>query len=176
MAELADAHDSNSCELCSCGFDSHLRHLRRIINRHGQRSKWVGRLWLETPLSFEKAVKATVTFILIGLAAGLGLGLLFGWVVWPVEYYDADVAAFHPKYKLEYAAMVGASYELDGNWELAAARLQALQEEDTGAWLRDSIHRAIAEGQDPTMIRHLITLADPLGVKSELMKPFEGSQ
>ena len=26
VAELADAHDSNSCELRSCGFDSHLRH------------------------------------------------------------------------------------------------------------------------------------------------------
>ncbi len=26
VAELADAHDSNSCELSSCGFESHLRH------------------------------------------------------------------------------------------------------------------------------------------------------
>ncbi len=26
VAELADAHDSKSCGLCPCGFDSHLRH------------------------------------------------------------------------------------------------------------------------------------------------------
>jgi hypothetical protein len=27
VAEQADARDSKSCGLCSCGFDSHLRHL-----------------------------------------------------------------------------------------------------------------------------------------------------
>ena len=32
MAELADAHDSNSCELSSCGFDSHLRHYNIFYN------------------------------------------------------------------------------------------------------------------------------------------------
>ena len=28
VAELADAHDSKSCGLCPCGFDSRLRHHR----------------------------------------------------------------------------------------------------------------------------------------------------
>jgi hypothetical protein len=109
---------------------------------------------------------------LIGLAAGLGIGLYLGWVAWPVEYYDTNVASFHPQYQFEYAVMVGASYELDGNWGRAEQRLSALGQDELGRWLRDLIHRSIAEGQDPVKIGHLISLAEPLDVKTEIMEPF----
>jgi hypothetical protein len=114
----------------------------------------------------------TVALALIGLAAGLGIGLYLGWVAWPVEYYDTDVASFHDQYQFEYAVMVGASYELDGNWERAEQRLSALGQDELGRWLRDLIHRSIAEGQDPVKIGHLISLAEPLDVRTEIMEPF----
>jgi len=114
----------------------------------------------------------TLALALIGLAVGLGIGLYLGWVAWPVQYYDTDVASFHPQYQFEYAVMVGASYELDGNWGRAEQRLRALGQDELGRWLRDLIHRSIAEGRDPVKIGHLISLAEPLGVKTEIMEPF----
>jgi hypothetical protein len=113
-----------------------------------------------------------VILALAGLAVGIGIGLYLGWVAWPVEYYDTDLASFHPRYQFEYAVMVGASYELDGNWQRAEARLDQLEQDDIGRWLRDLIHRSIAEGRDPVKIGHLISLAEPLGVKTEIMEPF----
>ena len=113
-----------------------------------------------------------VALALAGLAVGLGIGLYLGWVAWPVEYYDTDLTSFHPKYQFEYAVMVGASYELEGNWERAEARLSALGQEDIGRWLQALIHQSIADGQDTVKIGHLISLAEPLNVKTEIMEPF----
>jgi len=115
-----------------------------------------------------------VLLALIGLAAGVGIGLLLGWNVWPVEYYDTEILALHSTYKSEYAVMVGAAYELDGDWQRAADRLAALGETDIGAWLRDLIHESIAAGRDPISIRYLIGMADRLGVRSDIMEPFAG--
>jgi len=111
---------------------------------------------------------------LAGLVVGLGIGVFLGWNVWPVEYYDTEFAILHPTYKFEYAVMVGAAYELDGDWERAENRLAALEEVEVGTWLRDQIHHAIADGRDPLKIRHLISLAEPLGVKTDIMAPFAG--
>ncbi len=113
-----------------------------------------------------------ILLALIGLAAGAGIGLLLGWNVWPVEYYDTEIPALHSTYKAEYAVMVGAAYQMDGDWEQAADRLAALEETDIGAWLRDLIHESIAAGQDPVSIRYLISMADQLGVRSDIMEPF----
>jgi hypothetical protein len=117
-------------------------------------------------------VRIKILLPLAGLLAGLGLGLFLGWIVWPVEFYDTDVSFLHPTYKFEYAVMVGAAYELDGNWERAAERLAELREPDLTTWLRDLIHQAIADGQDPVKIRHLVSIAGPLGAKTEIMAPF----
>lgn len=120
-------------------------------------------------------MKAKALLVLVGLIAGLSAGIHLGWNVWPVEYYDTDVSALHPAHKIEYAVMVGAAYELDGDWQRAANRLDRLGQEDVGSWLRQIIHEAIADGRDPTEIRHLVSLASPLGVESDIMAPFSGN-
>lgn len=117
-------------------------------------------------------MKRSIILVIIGLIAGLGIGLYLGWYVWPVEFYDTDFASLHPQYKFELAVMVGAAYEQDGNWERAASRLQSMGEPDTAGYIRDMIHQAIANGQDPTKIRHLVSLADPLGIRTDIMEPF----
>lgn len=121
-------------------------------------------------------MKTNALLVLVGLVAGVAIGVHLGWNVWPVEYFDTDIAALHPSYKIEYAVMVGAAYELDGDWQRAASRLSRLGEQEMGAWLRQTIHEAIADGRDVTEIRHLVSLAAPLGVESELMAPFAGDE
>lgn len=121
---------------------------------------------------FYTTVRNKILLALAGLVAGLGIGVFLGWNVWPVEFYDTDASALHPVYKFEYAVMVGAAYELDGDWERAADRLAELKEPDLESWLRDLIHQAIADGQDPVKIRHLVSIAEPLGAKTDIMAPF----
>ena len=121
-------------------------------------------------------MKEKVLLALAGLIVGLAIGIYLGWNVWPVEYYDTDFPSLHPVYKVEYAVMVGAAYELDGDWERAASRLTELGEEEVGAWLRQTIHEAIADGRDAAQIRHLVSLAEPLGVETEIMAPFAGDK
>ena len=120
-------------------------------------------------------LKRPVVLATVGLIAGLGIALFLGWIVWPVQYYDTEFPFLHPAYKFEYALMVGAAYELDGDWERAESRLASLEEPDIGVWVRDQIHLAIAAGEDPVEIRHLINLAKPLGVKTDIMDAFAGS-
>ncbi len=117
-------------------------------------------------------MKRPVPLAAVGFLLGLGLALVLGWVIWPVEYYDTEVLFLHPTYKFEYAVMVGAAYELDSDWERAAGRLLALEEPDMGVWVRDQTHLAIAANEDPVKIQHLISLARPLGVTSEIMEAF----
>ena len=119
-------------------------------------------------------MKIKILLALAGLLAGFGLGLFLGWNVWPVEFYDTDVSYLHPAYKFEYAVMVGAAYELNGDWEQAAQRLAELKEPDLTTWLRDLIHQAIADGQDPVEIRHLVSIAGPQGAETDVMAPFAG--
>ncbi len=117
-------------------------------------------------------MRIKILLALAGLLAGLGLGLFLGWNVWPVEFFDTDVSYLHPAYKFEYAVMVGAAYELDRDSERASQRLAELKEPDLVTWLRDLIHQAIADGQDPVKIRHLVSIARPLGAETEIMAPF----
>lgn len=63
---------------------------------------------------------------LMGLVFGVGLGLLAGWVAWPVEYADVTPDLLATDARVEYALMVATAYEADGNLELALGRLARL--------------------------------------------------
>lgn len=62
---------------------------------------------------------------LISLVLGLALGLVVTWVVWPVQYSNADAADLRPAYKDDYLRMISAAYQVNGN--LAAAKQQLSQ-------------------------------------------------
>jgi len=117
-------------------------------------------------------VRKIVLLSLAAMAVGLALGLVLGWVVWPVQYYDTDFASLHPEHRLDYVLMVAAVYQDDGDWPRALTRLQALDEPDLPGWVRDLTHRAIAEARDLSQIRRLVALSSALGVRSDLMEPF----
>ncbi len=64
--------------------------------------------------------------LLAGLAIGLALGLTITWVLWPVEYTNADPADLRPSYKDDYVRMVAAAYQMNGNLSVAKRRLAQL--------------------------------------------------
>ncbi|MFC1879517.1 hypothetical protein ACFLZW_06345 [Chloroflexota bacterium] len=63
---------------------------------------------------------------LIAILIGAGLGLLYGWVVNPVDYVDTTPDTLRVDYKTDYVLMVAEAYQGDVNPELATRRLAIL--------------------------------------------------
>jgi hypothetical protein len=107
--------------------------------------------------------------VILGLAAGVALGLLLGWVVWPVEIVDTSFADLAPEYKEEYVLMVASAYVCDEDLEKAQDRLALLEVPNINGWLSAQIDNCIAEGCDESDIQALAELANALGVTSPNM-------
>jgi hypothetical protein len=60
------------------------------------------------------------------IAAGIGLGLLIGWVISPVKYVNTSPETLSADYKADYVLMVAEVYQSDGNLALASQRLALL--------------------------------------------------
>ena len=111
---------------------------------------------------------------LIGLAAGIGLGLLVGWALWPVEYTNTSPAELRQDYANDYVLMVAASYWVEGDVQAARDRLALLDADEPSRPLVELTERLIAEGGRPTDIRMLARLADRLGAATAEMAPYLG--
>ena len=64
----------------------------------------------------------------IAIVLGIGLGLLYGWLVRPVAYIDTSPDTLRDDYKTDYVLMVAESYQGDGELQLAVRRLAVLGE------------------------------------------------
>jgi hypothetical protein len=107
--------------------------------------------------------------VIAGLAAGLGLGLLLGWVILPVKYVDTQICDLEAEHKDEYALLVAAAYSRDGNLDKARGRLAELEVPNTNQWVSDLIGRSAAAGKDVSEVQALAVLAEDLGVSNALL-------
>ena len=57
---------------------------------------------------------------------GLALGLVYGWVIDPVEYVDTTPDTLRADYRADYVLMVAESFQVEQNPDLAARRLAVL--------------------------------------------------
>ncbi len=99
----------------------------------------------------------------VGVIVGLLAGLFVGWVLWPVQYTDTDIADLKPAYQDEYILMVGAAYAANGDLEQAQASLARLNDPDPARRVALLAETLIARGADPGDIERLVNLADALG-------------
>lgn len=113
--------------------------------------------------------------VVIGLMAGAVVGLLVGWVFWPVKFVDTTIADLAPEQREEYVLLVAYAYSLDGDLEKATARLELLEVPNINQYLSALIDTYIAEGRDVNDIRALVTLADALGISSPQMVAYLAS-
>jgi hypothetical protein len=63
---------------------------------------------------------------IIAIFVGLGLGLLYGWVISPVEYVDTTPDSLDAAYKADYVLMTAEIYQTERDPDLAARRLARL--------------------------------------------------
>jgi hypothetical protein len=105
-----------------------------------------------------------ITLVIVGLLVGVGLGLLFGWVIMPVKYVDTGIADLHVDHQEEYIVLVASAYALDQDLEKAKARLDQMEAANVHQWIAGLADRYIAEGRNEADIRALAELAKGLGV------------
>ena len=67
-----------------------------------------------------------IALFFLMIAVGLGLGLLYGWVLNPLKYENTAPSMLHKDYKADYVLMVAEIYNADNNLEQAIRRLALL--------------------------------------------------
>ncbi len=100
---------------------------------------------------------------LLGLVAGLGLGLLYTWVISPVQYVDTAPVSLRDDYKADYLKLAAEAYVVDGDVERARLRVAALGEADPARAAAALAQRLAAAGSEPDAIQSLAVLASALG-------------
>ncbi|NQS92002.1 MAG: hypothetical protein HQ574_06290 [Chloroflexi bacterium] len=79
------------------------------------------------------------TIFLLVLLLGLGLGLLYGWVINPVSYQDTTLNSLRIDYKTDFTLMVAEVYHQEGDLDWAMNRLTLLEDKSP----LDSVENAL---------------------------------
>jgi hypothetical protein len=67
--------------------------------------------------------------IIIAIAVGVILGLIYGWTIDPIEYTDVTPNILRADYRADYVLMVAEAYQTEQNSDTAARRLAILGSE-----------------------------------------------
>jgi len=74
--------------------------------------------------------RSPILFLLLGLLAGFGLGLVYSWRISPVSYVDANPAILRADFKDQYRIVIAAAYASSHDLLRARARLELLSGTD----------------------------------------------
>lgn len=108
-------------------------------------------------------------FFAIAILVGIATGVVYGWVVNPVDYTDTGPHTLRIDYKTDYALMVAELYHVEGDVVMAMARLTYLGDDVPVELMDAAIPYAEAHDYAPgdlQLMRELaqaITLALPEG-------------
>lgn len=87
------------------------------------------------------------SLIFLGFVLGIGLGLLYGWLISPVKYTDTGPDSFRADYKDQYLSLVAIAYKSDGDLDRAKVRLSKLKDANLNASITALAQRLAAEGK-----------------------------
>ena len=107
--------------------------------------------------------------LIVGLALGVALGLLYTWVIDPVELVNTYPALLRTDYRQDWVRLVALSAIADGDLARAQARLEGLEQEDVASAIRALIEEYAAAGQPADTLRSLTALAEALDVRTPAM-------
>ncbi len=113
-----------------------------------------------------------ILFVLIALIAGVGVGLILGWYVWPVNYTEAAPSRMRQDWKDEAIWMAAQAFAYDRNLEAAQARLSPLGFDDLGQAVLRRAELAIDQNLSPRHITSLARLAAALGARAPRTDPY----
>ena len=99
-------------------------------------------------------------FIILALITGFGLGLAYGWVIDPVDFFDLTPDTLRADYKADYVLMTAEAYRLEQDPGLAARRLAVFGAKSPYAIADDGLTYARANGfsdTDIALIQEMVT-------------------
>jgi hypothetical protein len=108
---------------------------------------------------------------LIVILIGIALGLLYGWVIDPVDFVDTPPNTLRADYKADYVLMVAEIYGSDHNAEQAVMRLTFLGDPSPVDSVENALIFAVDAGYAAVDLRLLRDLSDAL---APLVPPTEG--
>ena len=105
-------------------------------------------------------------FFLISIAVGIGIGLVYGWLIRPVEVVDTAPNTLRVDYKTDYVLMVAEVFADEKDLDAAVLRLAALGGEDYANAVREAMVFAVSYGFAPDDLANLQTLLNALEANS----------
>lgn len=87
------------------------------------------------------------SLIFLGFLAGIGIGLVYGWQISPVQYTDTDPSSLRAEYKEQYLALIASAYKADHDLDRARVRLARLKDPAVNAALASLAQRLAAQGK-----------------------------
>jgi hypothetical protein len=104
-------------------------------------------------------MRSATVRLLIGLGIGLALGMIYGWVINPVEYVDTTPGSLREDYRTDYILMLAEAYRGDGDLDLARVRLAGLGPETPVELVVQAIEYGVAHGFPRDELETLNSLA-----------------
>jgi hypothetical protein len=99
---------------------------------------------------------------MLALLAGLGLGLVYSWIISPARVTDSEPLALRADFKDHYRSAIAAAYAATGNLPRAEARLSLLADADPIEALNAQAQRMLASGQSFEQAEQVAALASAL--------------
>lgn len=99
--------------------------------------------------------------LLIGLLLGVAAGLLYGWVLHPVDLVETTPDTLQEPYRMDYILMVADAYALDQDLQGAVVRLAAFGPQPAD----DMVIAAINYGIDHDFSRRDLEILNDLAVQ-----------
>jgi len=106
---------------------------------------------------------------LTGLLVGVALGLLYTWVINPVEIVNTYPALLRTDLRWDWVRLAALSYVVNDDLEQARTRLEGLRYEDVSGAIQALIEDYAAAGLPADTMRRLTTLAEALDVHTPAM-------
>ena len=94
------------------------------------------------------------------LVVGIGLGLLYAWMIAPVRYINTTPNTLRADFKDQYRMLIAASYSSTHDLARAKIRLELLSDADSVQVLSAQAQRLLAAGQPFDVVQQVAMLAD----------------
>jgi hypothetical protein len=109
-------------------------------------------------------------YLLTGLILGVIIGLIYSWLINPIEYQNTDPASLKSSHKDAYRIMIAQVYAISGNLSHASQRLALLGDENPVIILGAQAQRELGYGDDEEA-RALALLASAIQMAAEAQTP-----
>lgn len=101
-------------------------------------------------------------WFLIAVAAGIGLGLLYGWVINPVDFVDLTPDTLRADYRADYILMVAEAYQAENDLDIAARRLAVFGSDPPAEIASQALQFVPSAGFSPSELTALEELVQAL--------------